>query len=96
MPVQTYFLVAVNEDGSFTTYTELPTEPLEKVATATNYDVYQSCKQIAQEFDTQLLVERITRAVVSSIVPKQETVSDRVKEALKKRNIEPESVQPVD
>jgi hypothetical protein len=96
MPVQTYFLVAVNEDGSFTTYTELPEEPLEKVATATNYDVYQSCKQIAQEFDTQLLVERITRAVVGSLAPKQETVPDRVKEALKKRNIEPESVQPVD
>jgi hypothetical protein len=96
MAIETYFLVAVNDDGTFTTYTELPAEPLIAAKKATNFDVYQSCKQIAQEFDSQILVDRITRAVVASLMPpKEPTTSDKIKDALKERGINPESKQPV-
>jgi hypothetical protein len=57
--------------------------------------VYQACKQIAENFDTQILVERITKSVVGALNPPVEQVQEKVKDALKKRNINPESVEPV-
>jgi beta-lactamase class A len=95
MAVDTLFLIAINEDGTFTSFTTLPEELPTANRVATTYDVYQTCKQIADNFDTQILVDRITKAVVSALNPPQETVQDKVKEALKKRNINPESVEPV-
>lgn len=96
MAVETYFLVAVNEDGSFTTYAELPEEPIEREKIANNYDVYQACKQIAEEFESQILVERITKAIASALVPPAPlTTADRIKDVLRERGINPESVEPV-
>jgi Icc-related predicted phosphoesterase len=89
--IETYFLIAVNEDGTFTSFSKLPEEPLEAAHVATNYEVYQACKQIAEEFETQILVDRITRSVVNTLMPPQPTVADAVKDKLKERNINPES-----
>lgn len=89
--IETYFVVAVNTDGTFTTYSQLPEEPIQANHLATNYEVYQTCKQIAEEFDTQILVDRITKSVVNTLMPPQPTVADAVKDKLKERNINPES-----
>jgi Icc-related predicted phosphoesterase len=89
--VETYFLIAVNGDGTFTSYSQLPEEPIQAARVATNYEVYQTCKQIAEEFETQILVDRITKSVVNTLMPPQPTVADAVKDKLKERNINPES-----
>lgn len=93
---ETYFLVVVNQDGTFTTYAEIPSELPEVARRATNYEVYQTCKSIAEEFDTQILVDRITKSVVGTLMPPQPTVADKVTEKLKDRGINPESVTPAE
>ena len=93
--VETFFVIEVNSNGSFTSSNKLPEVAPEAARLATTYDIYQACKQITDEFENQILVERITKAVVAALNPPQETVQDKVKDALKKRNINPESVEPV-
>jgi hypothetical protein len=93
---ETYFLVVVNEDGTFTTYAEIPSELPAVTRRATNYEVYQTCKSIAEEFDTQILVDRITKSVVGTLMPQTQTVADVVKDKLKERGIDPESVTPAE
>lgn len=94
--VETYFLITVNTDGTLTSYTDLPKETPEALRKATNFDVYEAAKQIVQEFDNQLLADRIARAVLSGLAPKQESPADKIKDALKERGIKPESVTPAE
>lgn len=90
--METWFLVAVNKDGSLVSYNKLPEQMPEGTRPATNWDIYQAAKQIVEEFDQQKLVNRIASAVVSSLNPPTPTVSDKVSEALKERGINPESI----
>ena len=92
MAVETYFLLTVNEDGTLTSYTEIPEEPPEQNRVATNWDVYTTAKQIVEEFDRQLLVDRVVAGMVKALTPPPvETPADIVKDALKERGIDPES-----
>ncbi|CAB4137706.1 hypothetical protein UFOVP325_68 [uncultured Caudovirales phage] len=92
MAVETYFLLTVNEDGTLTSYTEIPEELPEQKRVATNWDVYTTAKQIVEEFDRQLLVDRVVQGVVNVLVPQAApTPTDKVKDALKERGIDPES-----
>ena len=90
MAVETYFLLTVNEDGTLTSYTEIPEELPEQKRVATNWDVYNSAKQIVEEFDRQLIVDRVVQGVASLLAPAP-TPTDKIKEALKERGIDPES-----
>lgn len=94
--IETYFLITVNTDGTLTSYTEVPAEAPVAARVATNFDVYEAAKQIVQEFDNQLLADRIARAVVAQLTPKAETPADKIKDALKERGIKPESVTPAE
>lgn len=94
--VETFFLITVNEDGTFTSYAELPEEKLEAGHTATNYDIYQACKQIVQEFETQILSDRVARTVLGALIPQVETPTDKIKDKLKERGINPESAAPTE
>jgi len=94
--VETYFLITVNTDGTLTSYTDLPKEAPEAARKANNFDVYEAAKQIVQEFDNQLLADRIARAVLSGLAPKAESTADKIKDALKERGIKPESVTPAE
>lgn len=95
--VETYFLVTVTPEGGFVTYTKLPEEELEAVRQATTADVFNVSKQIAQEIEQSILVDRIVNTLAQAINPPQpETVSDKVKDALKERGIDPESVTPAE
>jgi hypothetical protein len=96
MSVETYFLVAINEDGTLTTYAELPENLPEIKRQSTTLDVYESAKQIVDEFDRNLLANKVVNALLSALNPPQETVQDKLKEKLKERGINPESITPVE
>lgn len=94
--VETYFLITVNTDGTLTSYTDIPSDLPAVERKATNFDVYEAAKQVVQEFDNQLLADRIARLVVSQLAPKVESPADKIKDALKERGINPESVAPAE
>jgi len=95
MDVETFFLVAVTSDGGFVTYSEMPQEPINAERQATTADIYSVAQQIVREVDQQLLADRITASVLNALAPQVEpTLSDKLKEALKERGIDPESVTP--
>lgn len=88
---ETFFVVAVNKDGTITTFAELPEEPLTRERVATNYDVYQTAKQIVDEFESNITADKVAARIVALMSMGQETPADVVKEALRERNINPES-----
>jgi hypothetical protein len=97
--VETFFLVAVNEDGTLTTYGEVPEELPEAGRTANNWDVYQAAKQIVDEFDTNLLANRVAQTVIQALASQAQqapSVPSTLKEKLKERGIDPESITPVE
>jgi hypothetical protein len=96
MEAETYYLVVVNKDGGITTYTEIPEELPKVERVATNLDVFQNARQIVDEFEREILTGRIVQAMVAIMSQKEPTPQEKVKDALKKRNINPESVTPVD
>jgi hypothetical protein len=89
MAIETYFLVLVNDNGTVNTTFDIP-EKIEAVRQATNFDVYQTCKQIATEVDNQLLAEKVATYVAATLMPQEPLTSDKVKEALKERGIVPD------
>jgi Pyruvate/2-oxoacid:ferredoxin oxidoreductase gamma subunit len=93
--VETLFLVTVNEDGTLTTYSEIPKELPEAERVANNYDVYEAAKQIVDEFDTNLIANKVAQTVLQALasqVPQGPSVSSAVKDKLKERGIDPESI----
>ena len=94
--VETFFLLSINEDGSLTSYTTLPEELPEAKRQATTWDVYQTAKQIVEEFDRKMLVDQVVQGVVGALMPPTQSVQDKVKDALKERGIDPESVTPAE
>lgn len=95
--VETFFLVTVTPEGGFVTYTKLPEEELNATRQATTGDVFNISKQIVTEIEQSILVDRIVNTLAQAInPPAPETVSDKVKDALKERGIDPESVTPAE
>jgi hypothetical protein len=90
--VDAYFVALINEDGTITTLPEIPAEPLEANRAVTNYDVYQTAKQIVEEFESSILADKVARTVLSVLAPTTPAVSDNVKDALKKRGVTPEGM----
>jgi hypothetical protein len=91
MAYETYFLTVITDEGGVVTYTELPETLPEITRKATTADVYTSSRQIVEEFDRAMLSNKILQDLIPLLVPEKEpTVPDVVKEALKKRNINPE------
>ena len=96
--VETYFLITINEDGTLTSYAELPAELPEAARQANNYDVYQAAKQIVEDFDTNLMAQKVAQTVLSALAaqsaPQGPSVPSAVKDKLKERGIDPESITP--
>lgn len=86
------FMIAIGSDGSLTSYGEIPEELPKARRLANNFDVYQAAKQIVDDWEDTMLVEKITRSVISALNPSQPSVSDKLKEALKERNISTEGI----
>jgi hypothetical protein len=89
--VETYFLIAVNEDGSYTTYADLPEEEITRNHTATTFEIYNTVRDLAKEMENQLMVERIAGSILDALVPTNQDVSGTVLNALKERGIKPDS-----
>lgn len=89
--VETYVFLTLNVDGTIGTYAEVPAELPERTRPVNNYDLYQTAKQMVDEFEQSLLAERIAQQVAALIAPKSPTVSDAVGAALKERGITPDA-----
>lgn len=91
-PAETMFLVVVYPDGRIATHGEIPTElpTIERVAN--NFDVYQKCKEIVDEFEQGMLAQRVAAEVARQLQPPAEMgISDRMAEALRERGIVPDT-----
>lgn len=87
--LETYFVVLVNDDGSFSTSATIPEEELTATRPANNADVYTVAKQIVTEVDAQLLTDRITNSILRALsAPVEPTQADKIAEALQNRTIE--------
>ena len=87
--VELFYVVAMGEDGSLLTYTEIPEGGFEATRKATVGDIMDTSRQLVKEIETQDLVSRI----VTAINPSAPSVTERMMEALKARGIDPESVK---
>lgn len=91
--VETYFLVTVTPEGGFITYTKLPEEELVAARQANTGDVFNVSKQIVTEIEQNILVDRIVNSLAAAINPAPTVpVSEKVKDKLKERGIDPESI----
>lgn len=88
MKFDTYFIAAVSEDGRITTMPEMPEDGIEAVRPVTNYDVYQTAKQIVEEFESSVLAQKVAEVVVGLLNPAEQSTADKIQEALKKRGFE--------
>jgi hypothetical protein len=89
--METYFLITVNKDGTLTSYAELPEGLPAADRVATNYDIYQASKQIVEEFEMNILADRVARTVLGALAAPSATPADAIKDKLKERGISPES-----
>ena len=89
--VETYFLVAVAKDSTLMTYSKLPEEMPTVERQANNYDVYQAAKQVVDEFEQTMFANKVAQIVMANLNPAPEPVSDKVKDKLKERGIQPEN-----
>lgn len=85
--VETYFFITINKDGTIGSSAEVPETLPTKERTATNFDVYQTSKQVVDEFEQSLLARRIAQEVASMLTPPADSVSDKVKDALRERGV---------
>lgn len=91
--MDTYFVVSINEDGTFEMHSELP-ETLTKNHEITISEIYTVVKQIVQNVEAQMVADRVTGAVLAALAPQAEqSVPDKVKEKLKERGIKTDSVK---
>lgn len=94
-PIKTFYVVAVHENGAITTHLELPADLPEGLPQATVADVYETSRQIVDEFNRNLLVNKVTEALVQLLTPApEETPQDKVREALNKRAAKADSDTP--
>ena len=100
MEIETFYIIVRGKDGSLTTWTEMPEEAFVADRIATQQDMYDTSAQIVRELDKADLVGRLaqmTAAILKDVLtPTEAKVSDTIKDALKERGIEPESVTPTE
>lgn len=90
MNADAYFIAVINSDGTITTMPSMPEEGITTTRSVTNYDVYQTAKQIVDEFESSVLADKVARMVVGALNPTAQPVSDKIKEALKNRGVTPD------
>lgn len=86
------YVVALNDDGSLSTISVKPGNPVffDVDRETTTYDIFSSSKEIANEIESQLMADRISKAVISNLTPKNSDVEAkaRIAEALAERKSE--------
>lgn len=90
MEAETYFIAVLAKDGQIFTLPTMPEEGIQAARPVNNYDVYQTGKQIVDEFEQSLLAQRVAETVVRALAPTSASTSDKVKDALKERGFKTE------
>ena len=91
MNVDSYFIAAINADGTITTMPEMPEGGIEAARPVTNYDVYQTAKQIVEEFESSVLAQKVASTVLAMMNQGKDHPASKVKDALKERGIKTDS-----
>ena len=86
--IKTAFTVGIRLDGSI--FTEILETNDVITQKATTFDIYQSCKEIVSDIDSQLLAERVARTVVASLQPRDSAteLKEKLLNALSDRGID--------
>jgi hypothetical protein len=83
-----YFIIEVQEDGTIQTHKEMPEDGLEPIRVPNTFDIYKVCREISSDIESQLLADRVIGGVLNVLNQREQTVSDKVAEALKARGVE--------
>jgi hypothetical protein len=85
--VEFYFIVAVEKDGTIQTYRELP-QGIEADRPFNTLDVFKVAKEIVSDIEAQLLADRVIGGVLQVLQSREQSVSEKVANALKERGVE--------
>ena len=89
MEAETYFIAVLSKNGQVITLPEMPENGIKADRPVTNYDVYETSRQVVEEFNNSLLAQKITEMLLPALLnPPTQQVSDKVKEALKERGFQ--------
>jgi hypothetical protein len=83
-----YFIIEVLEDGTIQTHKDMPEDGFEPSKAPNTFDIYKVCREISSDIESQLLADRVIGGVLSVLNQREQTVSDKVAEALKARGVE--------
>lgn len=90
MKAEAYFIAVIAEDGQIITLPEMPEDGIEATRQITNYDVYTTAKQVVDEFESSILAQKVADTVIRALAPQEQTIPDKVKDALKERGFKTE------
>lgn len=85
--VEFLIVVAVEKNGTIQTYREVP-EGMEVERPFNTLDVFKVCKEIVSDIEAQLLADRVIGGVLQVLQSREQTVSEKVANALKERGVE--------
>ena len=85
LQAETYYIAVMTENGQVITLTEMPEGGIEAKRPVTNYDVFETSRQVVEEFNNSLLAQKVAEMVVGALNPPVNEPSDKIKEALKER-----------
>lgn len=89
MEAETYFIAVLAKNGQVITLPEMPEGGITAERPVTNYDVFETSRQVVEEFNNSLLAQKITEMLLPALMnPPTPQVSDKIKDALKERGFQ--------
>lgn len=88
MEAETYFIAVVAENGQVITLPEMPEGGIQAKRPVTNYDVFETSRQVVEEFNNSLLAQKVAEMVIAAMNQPEPQVSDKIKDALKERGFQ--------
>jgi hypothetical protein len=85
LEAETYYIAVVTENGQVITLPEMPEAGINAKRPVTNYDVFETSRQVVEDFNNTLLAQKVAEMVVGALNPPIQEPSDKIKEALKER-----------
>ena len=86
--IQASYTVIIQEDGTISTSVTPEGELVSRQATA--FDIYQTSKELASDIESQLLADRVAKAVLTQLQPRDAAADIKAKiiDALSDRGID--------
>jgi hypothetical protein len=88
LEAETYFIAVMAKNGQVLTLPEMPEGGIQSERPVTNYDVYETSRQVVEEFNNSLLAQKVAEMVLAGMNPPAPQVSDKIKDALKERGFQ--------